>query len=187
MCQSFKPSSSTRFHVTYPISLDPSIYASSLASQARTELASRRSVSSTDSSASDLHRASSGSSNNSTSTSASSVECSNIKNRSKHRKNVSSGSLKIPRRFLKKTKPQCESEPVTTIVQLSISAPIIPPRIEQDPVLGTKPVADWQCSDLVVRCGNEVYHVDRVIMSYHSRWFAKVCAVVKSPVRSPTA
>lgn len=29
-----------------------------------------------------------------------------------------------------------------------------------------------------------MYHVDRVILSYHSRWFAKVCAVVITPKTS---
>lgn len=33
-----------------------------------------------------------------------------------------------------------------------------------------------------MRCKQDVYHVDRVILSYHSRWFAKVCAIVASPV-----
>lgn len=49
-----------------------------------------------------------------------------------------------------------------------------------------KPATEWQCSDLVVRCKNDVYHVDRVIMCYHSRWFEKVCAVVISPVCFPS-
>jgi hypothetical protein len=46
-----------------------------------------------------------------------------------------------------------------------------------------RPLAtQWQCSDLVVRCKDNVYQVDRVIMCYHSKWFARICAIMKTPV-----
>jgi hypothetical protein len=35
---------------------------------------------------------------------------------------------------------------------------------------------------LVVKCKNDVYHVDRTIMCYHSKWFARICAIMRAPV-----
>ncbi|KAH9861432.1 hypothetical protein J1614_011178 [Plenodomus biglobosus] len=164
--------------------LDPAIYASNRASQARTDLESRLSVSSTDTSFSNLHRASSTSSTKSTSTVASSVGSINLNERPKHRKNLSSSSFALSRRFLKKSRPQSQSEPAPTSAPLVISSPIIAPQPVQTPPPEPKSTVEWQCSDLVVRCRSDVYHVDRVILSYHSRWFAKVCAVVITPKTS---
>jgi hypothetical protein len=141
---------------------------------------SKHSTASSDASFGCLHRTASTSSNASVSTAASSISSLKDSPRSKHRKTFSGSS--ISRRFLTKSKPQesqRQSEPAPT----SAPAPIISPA----PAIPSSPIAspvsaDWQCSDLVVRCKNDVYHVDRVIMSYHSKWFAKVSAIVLSPV-----
>lgn len=158
--------------------LDSSIYPTKLARQSRVDSISRFSTTSSDVSSVDLHRTASTSSNTSTSTAASSVAPSSPKQRT-HRKTFSGSSFYLPRRFqrkLQKTQPyesQRRSEPLPT------SAPIVTPVHVEEPA--PKPATEWQCSDLVVRCKNDVYHVDRVIMCYHSRWFEKVCAVVISP------
>ncbi|KAF1941362.1 hypothetical protein EJ02DRAFT_347992 [Clathrospora elynae] len=157
--------------------LDPSIYASKRDSQARTELSLRLSTTSSNSSVG-LYRTSSTSSNTSVETAASSAPSVDANPRSKHRKSFSSGF--IPQRFLNKPKlqePERQRKPAQTSSPV-ISAPVAPPS----PVVPStpKPATEWQCSDLVVRCKNDVYHVDRVIMCHHSRWFAKVCAVVLS-------
>ncbi|CBY02386.1 hypothetical protein IAQ61_006970 [Plenodomus lingam] len=164
--------------------LDPSIYGSNRGSRARIDLEARQSVSSTDTSYSNLHRASSTSSTISTSTVASSVGSINLNERPKHRKHFSSSSFGISRRFLKKSRPQSQSEQAPTSAPLAISSPIIPPQPVADPLPEPKSTVEWQCSDLMVRCRSDVYHVDRSIMSYHSRWFAKVCAVVITPKTS---
>jgi hypothetical protein len=54
-------------------------------------------------------------------------------------------------------------------------AAVTPPTIRPS-------ATQWQCSDLVVRCKDNVYQVDRVIMCYHSKWFARICAIMKTPV-----
>jgi hypothetical protein len=50
------------------------------------------------------------------------------------------------------------------------------------PAVQSSPATQWQCSDLVVRCKEDVYHVDRTIMCYHSKWFARICAIMRSSV-----
>lgn len=161
-------------------------------------MSKRLSVASSHTSSVDLHRSSSSSSHDSTSTNASSI-ASNGKEHSRHRKTFSGGSIHVPRRFLKKPRPQEKQRPIEPA---PTSAPLRPPRPPPppppppppavpakpnvtpplNPAAPSKPAADWQCSDLVVRCKNDVYHVDRVIMCYHSRWFARVCAVLIVPV-----
>ncbi|KAH7378252.1 hypothetical protein BKA66DRAFT_571682 [Pyrenochaeta sp. MPI-SDFR-AT-0127] len=159
--------------------LDPAIYASKRASQGRVHSISRLSTTSSEASSVDLYRTSSTSSNASTSTTASSIAPSSPRQRPQHRKTFSASSFSLPKRFqkkLQKAQPQQlqrRSEPVPT------SAPLLAPVHVEETT--PKPAADWQCSDLVVRCRNDVYHVDRVIMCYHSRWFEKVCAVVIAP------
>ncbi|KAG9190311.1 hypothetical protein G6011_08399 [Alternaria panax] len=155
--------------------LDPSFYGSKRDSVARAELSSRLSTASSDASFGCLHRTSSTSSNASVSTAASSTaSSSNLSYRLKHRKTFSNSS--IARRFLQKDRPQqAEILPTSAPVPIVVSPPT--------PVVSSTspPVTESQCSDLVVRSKRNVYHVDRVIMCYHSRWFARVCAVVISP------
>ncbi|KAJ4374934.1 hypothetical protein N0V83_002012 [Neocucurbitaria cava] len=183
--------------------LDPSIYASKRSSCNGFPEASRRfSIASSDASI-DLHRTSSTNSNNSTSTNASSIAPTSPTQRPHHRKAFSGSSIHVPRRFqkkLQKSQPQ-EQQPLKQAPPRPPPPPPPPPKPPkpQEPVSIPAPAvsipapvvtssstrtADWQCSDLVVRCKNDVYHVDRVIMCYHSRWFAKVCAVVISPKSS---
>jgi hypothetical protein len=166
--------------------LDPSIYGSKRDSVARTELSSRLSTASSDASFGCLHRTASTSSNASVSTAASSTTSINNQSyRPKHRKTFSNSS--IARLFLHKSKPQEVHSRQAETLPTSAPTPIIasPPT----PVVSSSssPAAEWQCSDLVVRSKRDVYHVDRVIMCYHSRWFARVCAVVISPVCSSRA
>jgi hypothetical protein len=159
------------------------MYGSKRDSLALSELSSRLSTASSDASFGCLHRTASTSSNASVSTTASSTPSLKDSPRSKHRKTFSGGS--ISRRFLTKSKPQepqRQREPALTSAPVTISTSVILPPPVVSPVSESAPAADWQCSDLVVRCKNDVYHVDRVIMSYHSRWFAKVSAIVLSPV-----
>jgi hypothetical protein len=175
------------------------MYASNRDSQARADITSRLSIASSITSV-DLHRTSSTSSNHSTSTSASSVGSVSPVEPPKHRKTFSSSSIHVPRRLLRKSAPQesrkrSDSAP-TSAPQVKVP-PVRPPRPlpppPAPPVLASAPIAvpapktaaEWQCSDLVVRCKNDVYHVDRDVMCYHSHWFARVCAVLKSPVRMP--
>ena len=162
--------------------LDPSIYGSKRESVARTELSSRLSTASSDASFGCLHRTSSTSSNASVSTAASSAaSVSNQTYRPKHRKTFSNSS--IARRFLQKSKPQEVHSP--QVEALPTSAPTLVVASPPEPIVSapSPPAAGGQCSDLVVRSKRDVYHVDRAIMCYHSRWFARVCAVVISPVR----
>ena len=165
------------------------MYGSKRDSQARSELSSRLSTASSDASFGCLHRTASISSNASVSTAASSTASVKDSPRSKHRKTFSGSS--ISRRFLTKSKPQepqRRSEPAPTSVPVTISTSLLPPTPVASPVSSppaspvSRSAAGWQCSDLVVRCKDDVYHVDRVIVSYHSRWFAKVSAIVLSPV-----
>lgn len=80
-------------------------------------------------------------------------------------------------------------EPLVTLSQTQ-QKPRIPPRDERwckEPVATLPPAqpsaaTQWQCSDLVVRCKSDVYHVDRTIMCYHSKWFARICAIMKHSV-----
>ena len=151
--------------------LDPAIYASKRATLGYSET-SRLSIASSDGSV-DLQRTRSTSSNNSSSTTASSVASGSPK-RAQHRRAFSGSSIHVPRRFQKKL----QKAPPQEAQQHQAPVPTPVPIVTSSPTR----TSDWQCSDLVVRCKNDVYHVDRVIMCYHSRWFAKVCAVLMSPV-----
>lgn len=50
-------------------------------------------------------------------------------------------------------------------------------------ILGPERIVDIQQADLLVRCRDDDYHVDRSIMCHHSQWFAKVYSKVNYPVR----
>jgi hypothetical protein len=156
--------------------------------------------------ASSLHRTLSTDSNGSTSrwstSSTSSVETTT--KLKKHRKSASAGSFHLPRAlqpFHKKALAQLQTNelkaPPTSTTSSPRSpvpsqAPPRPPRPEDraqrrsDPRPAAPsagdPSSQWQFSDLVVRCKDEVYHVDRTIMCYHSRWFARICTIIKNPV-----
>ena len=138
------------------------------------------STASSDASFGCLDRTCSTSSNASVSTAASTTPSISDVPRPKHRKTFSGSSL--GRRFLHKSKPQeskRQSEPAPTSVPVELPTPAVSVPVESAP---SEPATEGPCSDLVVRCKSDVYHVDRVIMCYHSRWFARVCAVVLSPV-----
>lgn len=229
-------------------SLDPSVWASNRDSQARVNTISRLSMTSSVTST-DLHRTSSTSSNHSSSTDASSIDSVSLVEKPRHRKTLSTNSAGLPRRLLKKSKPQggrqrSDSAPTSSPYDTSVpSVPYIPtrPPPPPPPPRSTSPVlmipvtitqaanptatkaqivkaqvakpeatkaqpakisvassepssptslqttVEWQCSDLVVRCKNDVYHVDRDVMCYHSRWFARICTIIKSPVSIPEA
>jgi hypothetical protein len=171
----------------------------------RSSTSQRYSTATVSSDASSLHRTSSTTSNGSTSrwstSSASSVETTS---RSKHRKSSSTGSFRLPRAlqpFHKKALAQLQTHelkipPTSTTSSprspLTTQPPPRPPRPEErlqvvsEPSVAVDsighPSSQWQFSDLVVRCRDEVYHVDRTIMCYHSRWFARICAIIKKPV-----
>ncbi|KAF1830389.1 hypothetical protein BDW02DRAFT_103043 [Decorospora gaudefroyi] len=166
---------------------ESSMYGSKCDSRTRNHLSSRLSTASSDASFGCLHRTASTGSDGSISTAASSTPSVKETPRSKHRKTLSGSG--ISRRFLQKNKapePQKQSEPTPTptptSVPITIPAPVLPLSPPTSPV--SPPAAEWQCSDLVVRCRNDVYHVDRSIMCHHSRWFAKVCAIIISPKSS---
>lgn len=172
------------------LSLDPSMYGSKHTNYGRVDPSVRHSIASSDTSSVDLHRTSSTSSHNSTST-ASSTASVNHHQRPQHRKTFSGTSIHVPRRLFKKNRPQDLQRQnnaevaVKPVIQPAPAVPSVPaapsPPAVATPSISTQAI-DWQCSDLVVRCKNDVYHVDRVIMCYHSRWFAKVCAVLMAPV-----
>ncbi|KAH6864899.1 hypothetical protein BKA58DRAFT_234946 [Alternaria rosae] len=164
--------------------LDPSaIYGSKRGSVVRNELSQRHSIASSDASFGCLHRTSSTSSNASISTAASSTPSISDQNRRpKHRKTISNSS--IARLFLQKNKPQDVRPKQAEALPTSASVTPTPSSPMTVATSNSPPAAEWQCSDLVVRSKRDVYHVDRSIMCYHSRWFARVCAVVMSPKSS---
>jgi hypothetical protein len=158
--------------------------------------------------ASSLHRTSSTTSN--ASTSASSVSSTEARPADKqrrvlHRRTVSGNSFHLPRSFQPFHK-KAQSQPNSTSEQQRQLPPPPPPppqqRPRQPPPRPRRPseealrckephvtlptarpsATQWQCSDLVVRCKSDVYHVDSTIMCYHSKWFARICAIMKSPV-----
>ena len=103
----------------------------------------------------------------------------------KHRKTLSNGS--ISRRLLQKRKthqPRQQSVSLPTSFPVTALPPLVPAPVASPP---SPPVTEAKGSDLVVQCRNRTYNCDRAIMSYHSRWFARVCAIVMSPVCHPTA
>ncbi|KAF2818348.1 hypothetical protein CC86DRAFT_158248 [Ophiobolus disseminans] len=159
-------------------------------------------LSTTSSDASSLHRTSSTASN--TSTSASSVGSVDAKRRPQHRKTLSGSSFTLPRVFQpfhKKAQSQPHAE-----YQRQLPPPPPPPQYQQrqPPLRPRRPseetlrwsthvaslptirpsTSQWQCSDLVVKCKDDVYHVDRTIMCHHSRWFSRICAIMRTPKAS---
>ncbi|KAH7081312.1 hypothetical protein BKA63DRAFT_205958 [Paraphoma chrysanthemicola] len=166
-------------------------------SASRPETASRLSTTSSD--ASSLHRTSSIASN--ASTSASSVASVHTKRRPQHRKAPSGSSFHFLRPFHRKAQSEPHAQlppppppPAPTSSPREKQPPPRPRRPSQEaqrwseppPVLPTiRPSnTQWQCSDLVVKCKDDVYHVDRSIMSYQSKWFARICSIMRTPKAS---
>jgi hypothetical protein len=81
----------------------------------------------------------------------------------------------------KSSNPQTSSPQVPSLRASSqrVSSQRVP---SQRPSSIQPSATQWQCSDLVVRCKGDVYHVDRTIMCYHSKWFARICAIMKTSV-----
>jgi hypothetical protein len=166
-----------------------------------------RRMSNVSSDASSLHRTSSTTSDGSTS--ASSVASTETGKRPQHRRTVSGSSFHMPRAFQpfhKKVRSYSQSQPQTSIQvkpPQQLPPPPSPPQQRprqppprprrpsqetlrcKEPLVAlptVRPSAQWQCSDLVVRCKGDVYHVDRTIMCYHSKWFERICAIMRTPV-----
>lgn len=114
--------------------------------------------------------------NDSTSTNASSTPSVGSVRRARHLRAFSDG-LNIGRRLQKKPAsqhvPQRQSDPVP--VPTAMLTPVT--------ILGPERIIDIQQADLLVRCRDDDYHVDRSIMCHHSSWFAKVYSKVNYPVR----
>ncbi|KAH4019284.1 hypothetical protein HBI81_192550 [Parastagonospora nodorum] len=176
----------------------------------RAEANSRLSTTSSD--ASSLHRTSSTTSHASTSSSVSSPDTKKTQHR--RTISGSSFRLpKAFQPFHKKVRSQSHSQP-TSEPRQRLPPPPSPPqqrprqppprprRPSQEALQSKEPLVtlspkrpvtlpaapsfatQWQCSDLVVRCKTDMYHVDRTIMCYHSKWFARICAIMKTPKAS---
>jgi hypothetical protein len=171
-------------------------------------LGSASRLSNVSSDASSLYRTSSTTSNGSTS--ASSVSSTETSTKAKHRRTVSGSSFHIPRAFQpfhKKARSYSQTQPQSPVQTKLQKLPPPPPppqqqRPRQPPPRPRRPsqealrwqeppaalptirpsATQWQCSDLVVRCKADVYHVDRKIMIYHSKWFERICAIMRTPV-----
>ncbi|KAF3010924.1 hypothetical protein E8E13_010061 [Curvularia kusanoi] len=94
--------------------------------------------------------------------------------RSRHLRALSDG-FHVGRRLQKKPSSQHISQ--------RQSDPIPTPTAMLTPVtiLGPERIVDIQQADLLVRCQDDDYHVDRSIMCHHSTWFAKVYSKVNYP------
>ncbi|KAH6643553.1 hypothetical protein C7974DRAFT_429630 [Boeremia exigua] len=103
----------------------------------------------------------------STSTTASSTSSVGSVKRGRHLKALSDG-FQVTRRLQKKQSsqqvPQRQSDPMPA--PTSMLRPVT--------ILGPERIVDVQQADLLVRCRDDDYHVDRSIMCHHSNWFAKV-------------
>ncbi|XPS97483.1 hypothetical protein M3J09_006711 [Ascochyta lentis] len=112
--------------------------------------------------------------NASTSTTASSTPSVGSTKRSRHLR-AFSDSIHVTRRLQKKPSsqqvPQRQSHPVS--VPTSMLTPVT--------ILGPERVADVQQADLLIRCRDDDYHIDRSIMCHHSQWFGKVYSKVNYP------
>lgn len=120
-------------------------------------------------------RSSKHSRNTSTSTTASSAPSVGSVKRIRHLRALSDG-IHVTRRLQKKPStqhvPQRQSDPVP--VPTAMLTPVT--------ILGPERIVDIQQADLLVRCRDDDYHVDRSIMCHHSQWFAKVYSKVNYPV-----
>ncbi|KAF1931820.1 uncharacterized protein M421DRAFT_321362 [Didymella exigua CBS 183.55] len=114
--------------------------------------------------------------NSSTSTAASSTPSAGSMKRTRHLRAFSDG-IHVGRRLQKKPStqhvPQRQSNPVS--VPTAMLTPVT--------ILGPERIVDIQQADLLVRCRDDDYHVDRSILCHHSQWFAKVYSKVNYPVR----
>ncbi len=161
---------------------EPVFYASSLSSLGKRHSVSRASVSSSESSGSSfgLRRSSSIISSKSTSTNASSVE--SISPKLRLSRSTSNSSFHAHRRLQKKP-PKLEvkePEPIEEIEDQEETTSVASPPIS--PTTNAPPRIVTGGSDLLIRCRHDVYHVDRDIMCYFSRWFKTICAVVPKNV-----
>jgi hypothetical protein len=68
-------------------------------------------------------------------------------------------------------RPRRPSQEALRLKELFVTSPTARPS-----------AAQWQCSDLVVRCKGDVYHVDSTILCYYSQWFKRICAIMRNPV-----
>ena len=122
-------------------------------------------------------RSSGHSRNTSTSSTASYTPSVGPVKRTRHLRALSDG-IHVTRRLKKKPLSQQvlqrQSDPVP--VPTSMLTPVT--------ILGPERIVDIQQADLLVRCRDDDYHVDRSIMCHHSQWFAKVYSKVNYPVRS---
>ncbi|KAJ4992273.1 BTB/POZ domain-containing protein [Stagonosporopsis vannaccii] len=122
-------------------------------------------------------RSSKHSRNASTSTTASSTPSVGSTKRPRHLRALSD-SMHITRRLQKKPSsqqvPQRQSDPMP--VPTAMLTPVT--------ILGPERIVDIQQSDLLVRCRDDDYHVDRSIMCHHSLWFSKVYSKVNYPKMS---
>lgn len=120
-------------------------------------------------------RSSKHSRNNSTSTTASSTSSLGSIKRPRHLRALSDG-IHVTRRLQKKPSlqqaPQRQSNPMP--VPTAMLTPVT--------ILGPERIVDVQQADLLVRCRDDNYHVDRSIMCHHSNWFSKVYSKVAYPV-----
>lgn len=115
--------------------------------------------------------------NTSASTSASSSSSVDSVKRPRHLRALSD-NIHVPRRLQKKPSsqqvPQRRSDPLP--VPTAMLTPVT--------ILGPERIVDIQEADLLVRCRDDDYHVDRSIMCHHSTWFSKVYSKVNYPVGS---
>jgi hypothetical protein len=51
------------------------------------------------------------------------------------------------------------------------------------PIVAPERISDTAVSDLLIRCRDDDYHVDRSIMCHHAQFFAKVYSKINYPVR----
>ena len=51
------------------------------------------------------------------------------------------------------------------------------------PIVVPERITDTAVSDLLIRCRDDDYHVDRSIMCHHAQFFAKVYSKINYPVR----
>jgi hypothetical protein len=50
------------------------------------------------------------------------------------------------------------------------------------PIVVPERISDTAVSDLLIRCRDDDYHVDRSIMCHHAQFFAKVYSKINYPV-----
>lgn len=139
-------------------------------SRASSNASNSSSVSSAQSARSSKHNR-----NLSTSTTASSTSSEGSVKRTRHLRAFSDG-IHVGRRLQKKPStqhvPQRQSDPVP--VPTAMLTPVT--------ILGPERIVDIQQADLLVRCRDDDYHVDRSILCHHSQWFGKVYSTVNYPV-----